>query len=100
MAGTRPKARPGDAGSRRWDDKPTPSEVQEGAAYRAYQERPNNRRLHEAHAQAFNALSRAQGCRFGAWRCQNCAVFVTGRRRGQTCGNCGVVLIGLEQRAA
>ena len=96
----RPAAKPGDAQSRRWSNIPTPEEIAEGVAWRAYQKAPNSRRLHELHAQAWNRLSRSQGCRFGAWRCQTCCVFVTGRKRGDKCGACGVVLVGMEQRAA
>ena len=96
----KPAARPGDAESRRWDNVPTALEVAEGEAWKAHGQAPNNRMLHERHAQAFNALSRSQGCRFGSWRCHACCTFVTGRKRGQKCGYCETILVGMEERVA
>lgn len=86
--------------SRRWSNEPTPLEIAEGLAWAAYCKQPNSKHLHSLHAAAFNALSRAEGPRFGAWRCQNCCVYVFGRKRGQPCGYCGAILVGMNERAA
>ena len=85
---------------RTWSDQPTREEIREGTAYHAHQADPQNVALRIAHAEAFNALGRAQGRSFACWRCRSCGVFATGRRRGMECGHCGETLMGIEQQAA
>ena len=96
---TRRKKAQGEPEARRWSNEPTALEVAEGAAWRALQHWPDDMQMREAHARAFNALSRSPGCRFGSFRCQSCGVFVIGRRQGQPCGYCGETLVGVEDRA-
>ena len=74
---------------------PTALEIAEGTAYLAYIADLGDREAHRIHAEAFNALSRAQNRAFTCWRCRECAVFATGRMRGQKCGHCGAVLVAL-----
>ena len=84
-------------GAGRWSNEPTPLEIAEGAAWLRFQCDPAQR---EAHARAWNALSRSRGYRLGSLRCRACGVFAIGRQRGQACGHCGEVLAGIENRAA
>lgn len=68
---------------------PLIAEEEEGFAYKALKESPDDETLKNKYAKAFNKLQMAVGRDFSLVRCSHCHVQKWGRQVDDPCGYCG-----------